>query len=85
MCCFHYSVYSKNKPELDQNEESSMEQEDNLHKRSSTHTEHEDVSDVEVSGTLGDGNAMADEINAPTGPVYSQYLTVKGFSSCLRV
>ena len=44
-----------------------MEQEDTLHKGTSTHTEH-DVSDDEASSTPWNGNAADDTSNAPTGP-----------------
>ena len=61
-----------------------MEQEDNLHKGSLTHTEHDDVSDDRVSGTMWDGNVDDDTNNAPTGPVIQSMikghnLKAKGF------
>ena len=61
-----------------------MEQEDSLPKRSSTHTEHEYVSEDEISGTSWDGNAKNDESNVPTGPVTHSMnkgwnVTAKGF------
>ena len=61
-----------------------MEQEDTLHKGSSTHNEHYDVSDDEVSNTPWDGNAADYMSNVSTGPVTcsmskGQNITVKGF------
>ena len=52
-----------------------------MYKESLIYTEHEDVSDNEVSSTPWDGNAIDD---APTGPaahskIKGQNLTAKGF------
>ena len=63
---------------------SAMEEEDTLHKGTSTHTEHDNVSDDEVGGTPWDGNAADYMSNASTCPVTcskskDQNLTAQGF------
>ena len=61
-------IGQQNKPELDQ-EKSLMEQEDTLYKVSLAHTEHDVISDDEVSSTPWDGNAVDGISNVPIGSV----------------